>query len=1639
MGIEHRPYVGTWRLDQKGLVQHTPDSLVYINGDLSIPGCQKCSGRIDIQEFLTEVSVNAGVDPGSADASFTLSVPVHHTDSFARGGNHILQPGLEVHIYQRGYFPVKGLYQNLGEKALQATLVDDVESEILQAENTALQQDQQVAFEKYKARVGRFNYRMRRGAKIFGDAWNQKGLNPSGSEVDAFIRKYGVDAGRVSTARSIYTTVKLAGYSPAVALMAMHQAFWESRWNPKAKNYGGKTYRDENKANDTPVAIGVFQINNVGRSMGSSNPNFAGGKKAGSATQAQREPDKYYNAENLAINISRWLTAADKYGFMKNPNLSPAEVYDRMFWSPLAAGGRNKQFDQLLLNESQEASELDAPLDPDDLDAEDLAITQGPIPPSVLTESSPGVDLAGSTLEEQGLAGYNLEDLVAYPYYHVFHGVVTDVTSAYSQGVNTYTVNCRGMLHFWEYQVYAANGSVLGVRPANSGLDSSLVGHNATGQHPYQIMYSLYRDVVGAAAGVAWVLQQQTNQQAITATTGEELWSLVAKYWEKRFQTSPPRLRMHALSGELFSAAQAAFLSTLTTKSLSDMIRKRFVGAGVDPAESNYFEVGKTLGLFKKRKLDALAVPGVQTKPVDSNDTVELNAAEMAAFMVDLGTIGNVAIFESVYETKLDIANKVTQLVGFEFYQDVDGDFVFKPPMYNLDTSSSRVYRIEPIDIISISETETEPQATFATFKGSAIANVAGTGLEGEYGVQGQYIDHRLVAQFSWRGSPVETSYINTPQGMFLAAVNHVDLENVKSRTASITIPHRPEIRPGYPVYLTQEDCYYYVTQISHQTSFGSDSTTTLTCVGKREPFYAPGDHRKSGIGSIDLAKTSLPPKPLEILGDDMRPRLSGFPNVVMALDADQLAVSTGFADVAATLRPTSQEGLKRLLDLAVEHQILRKVTDTQYVMFVGQQGDSEDKTVAEMIPVLFEGFEPQAQARTPGDSEELVAGWTKAKVLGPTSKRVDIRNANDGARNGLAARSALDAALRKKELELARVRSDYTAGQALVAPGNQVNVSEKETARLRDLAARQAALQKEFDQLLADRRALDEKPLPPEQAEAVQYLNELLRQLGRAGRTPPNQEDTRKFDRWKYLDMLADKKALMTNGSQPGTYRYYSASHPFNFFQGPETLRYEYDRFSGRGVVSSEPANLSSEWQGKPVQGFLSTVTGSEMGFVPEAQLGFHTPVRGVRISTPDSQYPEGIVVPTSEIRELRWARHDVSQVTTATSNENSFKALSNSAAYSRWLNSLIEKTVDDSFEVTDSIANIYAPFFNSVEGKVGVAAIEAEKAALRLLIPSAQIPDFAFDVTEVVTSSAWSLEIQGTSVLGNEPYVPQATAASAFGLPPSPLGQPVRDALVQQVVTLLRVSLDRWVSEMSNRGVKPELITQVRGFFDSALLGSTFLPRAERSQTTQTVQAPKQVLETPVFPVSDARGYRVVGAFRYGRGVDIEPGGVWDSLHSQDPLSLVDPATVQAVVDQLIEGNLSAETSAEVLRQLRLSLSDRDLLNLGIIGQQGKMLTAGLRNWFASGKEGIHKLPVNNIGYSIAELKVGTDQHVCDCKIAEAHKILDTLNQTAFVTVDSVTDAVRELTASKVPGWQLAQDAVDGTRQRTPRRTND
>jgi hypothetical protein len=75
--------------------------------------------------------------------------------------------------------------------------------------------------------------------------------------------------------------------------------------------------------------------------------------------------------------------------------------------------------------------------------------------------------------------------------------------------------------------------------------------------------------------------------------------------------------------------------------------------------------------------------------------------------------------------------------------------------------------------------------------------------------------------------------------------------------TGGVSIPLRPELRLGYPVYIEHMDSFYYVTGITHNITFGSSATTDLSLQYKRERVFEDKNSPSylSGVSHGDVLK----------------------------------------------------------------------------------------------------------------------------------------------------------------------------------------------------------------------------------------------------------------------------------------------------------------------------------------------------------------------------------------------------------------------------------------------------------------------------------------------------------------------------------------------------------------------------------------------------------------------------------------------------------------------------------------------------------------------------------------------------------------------------------------------------------------
>jgi len=1243
--------------------------------------------------------------------------------------------------------------------------------------------------------------------------------------------------------------------------------------------------------------------------------------------------------------------------------------------------------------------------------------------------------------EELGLGDVDLTGVLNYPYYHVFHGVITQVDVNEAGGFQQFTVNCASMLYFWQYQDISTNASYFGARPDNGMLRMSYVGHTLTGKTPYQIVYQMFHDVAGAASGVAQVFSDQTNVASVSET-GRTMFSVALEYWKRRFSTKINNLRMFGASGKLFNTAQAAWLGQASLDSVLSVMKFRF-----DTQGSGQTEVYPANDQANRQKA---IIAGQLSEAEKSSPTGgPINVAEKLAFINDIGQWGQINIFESSYEPKLDIINRVVEVTGWEFFQDVDGDFVFKPPFYNLDTSTSRVYRLEDGDIIDISHSTKEPEATFVTLKGSQVKNYTGTGMENEWGVRGQYIDYRLVAQYGWRPHNFDTAYFNDPKSMFFAAVNRLDVLNAKINSGSATIPIRPEIRPGYPVYVPRYDCYFYVENLSHSYQPGGSCTTTLTLTAKRGKFYPPGDLEApddSISKTVKLDKLWMPERPIRVENDAGESRLSGFPNVVMALDTEHINPMTAILGSDAEDYLRDADSLRLFIDAAVElGNVLRKVDN--------------EPGVYEMI-----------------DSET-------------TKKRFSLGTTVPGA------------------VDLQKAANDYVSAQGMIVSintGKQKDIvtlnkkiaalsKSKDEAEVKGDTKKVEALQKQIDTAQTNVEDINAGLITSKAAsglvgDGAEDMNALISLINAVTKSMEGSSDYPKANSTaNLLDILSDKKASMSCGTQPGYYRYFSASHPDAEQQGQKKVIYDKD---GKTLVAVTVAGSTR------LMRFHGAAEPYRME--PEEVSG----IRGIEILSNDPKFQPTKIVPTNEIRTLEFAVNSIRKPQYRTALDQSESPV---AIADRTAQDVANRAPGEVPGETDILSEAFADCLGAFE--VPPTAVQVKG---KTLLMTSTFGDAKTALGEAGKNGAYVRDAIAQAFGALRKKQLQSTFASTYAATVQPKVGSAQEATAttEQAKTASRSTKDlnstaasatkegQRLAVLGSPTADPDTLAnlnsltnptsatsaEVQAVWDAqaakikqqeaylyALEHKLPLPQAPASpaasstsgagaavpispKTTNHPQktSPKKVqvpmdlnVPSPVFPVSDGRGYEVIGSYRYGRDVSIEPGGSLDQIARYDPFGLADREATEAFMESLMAGRADISGKEDALiasirNNSLMSGRSGDVLDAPLTGSPDTAaINQGLRNMIATSLKGEAKQPITNTAYSLAALQIHSSQKPCACRASEANVMVAALsNNFSDISVESVpagmdaiTGKYREEMLAKALAWKQQQDALRGT----------
>ena len=1153
--------------------------------------------------------------------------------------------------------------------------------------------------------------------------------------------------------------------------------------------------------------------------------------------------------------------------------------------------------------------------------------------------------------DANGSDTYDLNDLEMAPFYPVFHGVISEVSYNYSGGFYSGSVSCRSILSFWDTQFLNTNAALFAAQPSENRGQIQIAGHPFKNNTPYQIIYKLYRDTAGQAHGIASALNNQTNMSA-KLPSGEDFYSLTVRYWEKRFAQGMYGLRMYGVNGRLFTALEQNFYATQTASQITSLINNSLKTTATAKKDDKIGTSTKSLNLVSTNpngRVNRSPAQDLLGLPQQSENNAEgVNITQLQYHIEDISAYGNVNLWDSSYESKMEIANAVTEKLGFEFYQDVDGDLVFKPPLYNLDTSESRVYRIQPEDIISIDFTNSEPEYTYAICKGGPFRNIKGVMDDETLGYRSTYVDYKLVAQYGWKPYDFDTTYFTDMKAAYYAAAYKLDELNRSMNGCSVSIPMRPELKPGYPIYIQHIDCYYYVTAVSHSFSFGGECTTSLTLTARRKKFMPPGspfeNYMENPAGAVNLEGTYLPmkflktrqtaftiggadPSQVTITNSDLNSvdvnnnhlRTIGFPNVVMALDLKRM-------DPSFLAMPVSEENFSREI---FRHMIILQslkagiiALDNGKTYTLGDEDGANGQDFFKGPWVVYKrntnpnSNEREIAGRISLDGQDELGGedaFYKASVARKKAREKAIQQ-NDSLKKREAiaeADKAYDEALKKLETDLADPNKPITIVDLL--------------ALLKEDFRRQNAL------------------VTPE-----------------AGSTAST------------ISLLSNKKGSF-NPNLPGYYRYYSCSHPSEEMQGPlelitdgektkleapkDAVSYYDDFFAVTGVTKDEVALEKKTYADQYVKRGFRTRT-SKTGTTP-------------------------VLLPTSEIDTLTFQRHS-----TKIRKKSSSITLGSGLDASGDFTIVREKVAQTIF---GSLINVY----KNLETK--------KKWQAENIVESSKDP---YGIKDKVASS---------------------NAKSLAGF------------------VILNIKNDTSITDAAS------LNNKLKGALSGSGIYSEVIGKAKLISVNSAVSFVEQSFTSPIFPVSDAKGFEVFGAYRYGRGLSIQPEGNFDAILKTDPIRYF---LSQSQIDSLLsdikqkKGNEVDLKVNAIAKQLN-SLGDGDfitedfkkysaiLAEYDTGGYDVNDPTAGLKNRLANffSKQSNTQV-VTNIPRRLSELNPkprARSGEICECRGVESDVDIEAMGaQFMELYEDTISDPImgwyQGQMIEKKSEWMNRQEAMRG-----------
>lgn len=412
-------------------------------------------------------------------------------------------------------------------------------------------------------------------------------------------------------------------------------------------------------------------------------------------------------------------------------------------------------------------------------------------------------------------------------YYKIFWGIISSVSTSWSNGVTTVSISCRDILRWWELTQISINPAFLDAQGSTAG-GYQLFQNQFAGMNPYTVIISLAKEAMGDWSKTVGSFLSFKPEEGENKKYSSAVLSDVMLYWQAKFGNIWNNLVLYGASGNIYTTAGNG--GTISTIDLSQKIFEQEFKLRRDQSEAN--------ALFK------------------------LAPNEIAVWKREIARAGEVDFFQNDVMSKLAIANQAKDQIGYEFYCDPCGDIVFKPPFYNLNVLPNKpVSWIQDIDLIDDNINDSEAEVyTHIVASGNAFGGVTDYGITDEITAPNTgAFDYHLLKRYGWRRYDYNVEWAGNPKKLFYHILDFLDRLNAKRINGNATIPLRPELRLGFPIWFEKYDSFFYISAIAHSFSVGGQATTTLTLTAKRSKFLAPKNIGKiTPFGTVQSSQTEV-------------------------------------------------------------------------------------------------------------------------------------------------------------------------------------------------------------------------------------------------------------------------------------------------------------------------------------------------------------------------------------------------------------------------------------------------------------------------------------------------------------------------------------------------------------------------------------------------------------------------------------------------------------------------------------------------------------------------------------------------------------------------------------------------------------